>query len=190
MGFPILVRCHLYIESGTCSISITGSLIRVEIYISHAISVFGMLISCQQITEEHMTCQSQIWWVFKRFLLWIQMFRFFLTKWNISMKTRAVTSTDFRNRLTVPPNSNRIRLTERSASPYGALCFHVFMGSDSPPGTSRLLLQVLSLLVSNQTSFTPIKRQSKIITCGVLMHKNKSLTWCHSPIVPSRINAM
>ena len=114
-------------------------------------------------------------------------------KWSLPssfMIVRAVRSTDFRNRLTVPPNSNRIRLTERSASPYGALCFHVFMGSDSPPGTSRLLLQVLSLLVSNQTSFTPIKRQSKIITCGVLMHKNKSLTWCHSPIVPSRINAM
>ena len=83
--------------------------------------------------------------------------------------TRAVTSTDFRNRLTVPPNSNRIRLTERFASPYGALCFHMFMGNDSPPGLSRLSLQVLSLLVSNQTSFTQIKRQSKIITCGVLM---------------------
>ena len=100
---------------------------------------------------------------------------------------RAVTSTDFRNRLTVPPNSNRIRLTERFASPYGALCFHVFTGSDSPTGTSRLSLQVVSLLVSNQTSFTQIKRQSKIITCGVLMHKNKSLTWCNSPTVSSRI---
>ena len=102
---------------------------------------------------------------------------------------RAVTSTDFRNRLTVPPNSNRIRLTEQFASPYGALCFHVFTGSDSPPGPSRLSLQVVSLLVSNQTSFTQIKQQSKIITCGVLMHKNKSLTWCHSPTVSSRIKA-
>ena len=76
------------------------------------------------------------------------------------VKSRAVTSTDFRNRLTVPPNSNRIRLTERFASPYGALCFHVFKGSDSPPGPSRLSLQVVLLLVLNQTSFTQIKRQS------------------------------
>ena len=110
---------------------------------------------------------------------------FYLSIWG----SRAVTSTDFRNRLTVPPNSNRIRLTKRFASPYGALCFHVFTGSDSPPGPSRLSLQVLSLLVSNQTSFTQIKRQSKIITCSVLMHKNKSLTWCNSPTVSSRINA-
>ena len=102
---------------------------------------------------------------------------------------RAVTSTDFRNRLTVSPNSNRIRLTERFASPYGALCFYVFTGSDSPPGPSRLSLQVVSLLVSNQTSFTQIKRLSKIITCGVFMHKNKFLTWCHSPTVSSRIKA-
>ena len=102
---------------------------------------------------------------------------------------RAVTSTDFRNRFTVPPNSNRIRLTERFASPSGALCFHVFTGSDSPLGSSRLSLQVVSLLVSNQTSFTQIKRQSRIITCGVFMHKNKSLTWCHSPTVSSRIKA-
>ena len=84
---------------------------------------------------------------------------------------RAVRSTDFRNRLTVRPNSNRIRLTKRFASPYGALCFHVFTGSDSPPGPSRLSLQVVSLLVSNQTSVTQIKRQSKIITCGVLCIK-------------------
>ena len=89
---------------------------------------------------------------------------------------RAVTSTDFRNRLTVPPNWNRIRLTKRFAPPYGALCFHMFTGSDSPPGPSRLSLQVVSLLVSNQTSLMQIKRQSKIITCGVFMHKNKSLT--------------
>ena len=68
-----------------------------------------------------------------------------------SIASRAVMSTDFRNRLTVPPNSNRIRLTKRFVSPYGALCFHVFMGSDSPPGPSRLSLQVVSLLVSNQT---------------------------------------
>ena len=149
---------------------------------------------------------------------------------------RAATSTDFCNRLTGPPNSNCIRLTERFASPYGALCFHMFMGRDSPPGPSRLSLQVFSLLVSNQTSFMQInksinqsikssfvkgagahpqnapcrrrshalrkapvrrgrllstvlhRRQSKIITCGVLMHKNKSLTWCHSPTVSSRIN--
>ena len=108
---------------------------------------------------------------------------------HIRVSVRAVTSTDFRNRLTVPPNSNRIRLTERFASPYGALCFHVFTGSDSPSGPSRLSLQVVSLLVSNQTSFTQIKRQYKIITCGVFMHKNKSLTWCHSPTVSSRIKA-
>ena len=57
---------------------------------------------------------------------------------NFKKKIRAVTSTDFCNRWTVPPNLNRIRLTERFASPYGALCFHVFTGSDSPPGTSRL----------------------------------------------------
>ena len=107
----------------------------------------------------------------------------------ICIFVRAATSTDFRNWLTVPPNSNRIRFTERFAPPYGALCFHVFTDSDSPPGPSRLSLQVLSLLVSNQTSFTQIKRQSKIITCGVLMHKNKSLTWCHSPTVSSRIKA-
>ena len=107
-------------------------------------------------------------------------------QWNL---IRAVTSTDFCNRLTVPPNSNRIRLTERFPSPYGALCFHVFTGSDSPPGPSRLSLRVLSLLVSNQTSFTQIKRQSKISICGVLMHKNQSLTWCHSPTVSSRIKA-
>ena len=94
----------------------------------------------------------------------------------IILGDRAAMSTDFRNRLTVPPNSNRIRLTKRFASPYGALCFHLFTGSDSPPGPSLLSLQVVSLLVSNQTSFTQIKRQSKIITCGVLMHKNKSLT--------------
>ena len=109
----------------------------------------------------------------------------------LSLKiTRAVTSTDFRNRLTVPPNSNRIRLTERFASPYGALCFHVFTGSDSPPGPSRLSLQVVSLLVSNQSSFTQIKRQSKIITCSVFMHNNKSLTSCHSATVSSRIKAI
>ena len=107
--------------------------------------------------------------------------------WISLIHSRAVTRTDFRNRLTVPPNSNRIRLTERFASPYGALCFHVFTGNDSPLGTSHLSLQVVSLLVSNQTSFTQIKRQSKIITCGVLMHKNKSLTWCNSPTVSSRI---
>ena len=41
----------------------------------------------------------------------------------------------FLYRLTVPPNSNRIRLTERFASPYGALCFHVFMGKRFPTGT-------------------------------------------------------
>ena len=99
-----------------------------------------------------------------------------------------MTSTDFRNRLTGPPNSNRIRLTERFASPYEALCFHVFTGSDSPPGPSRLSeWQVVSLLVSNQTSFMQIKRRSKTMTCSVLMHKNKSLTWCHSPTVSSRI---
>ena len=102
-------------------------------------------------------------------------------------RSRAATSTDFRNRLTGPPNSNPIWLTERFASPYGALCFHVFMGSDSPPGPSRLSLQVFLLLVSNQTSFMQIKRRSKITTCGVLMHKNKSLTWCHSPTLSSRI---
>ena len=113
----------------------------------------------------------------------------FQYKDHLYVYSRAVTSTDFRNRLTVPPNLNRIRLTERFASPYGALCFHVFTGSDFPPGPSRLSLQVLSLLVSNQTSFRQMKRQSKIITWGVLVHKNKSLTWCHSPTVPSRINA-
>ena len=102
------------------------------------------------------------------------------------LAARVATSTDFRNRLTGPPNSNRIRLTERFASPYGALCFHVFTDSDSPPGPSRLSLQVVSLLVSNQTSFMQIKWRSKIITCSVLMHKNKSLTWCYSP-VSSRI---
>ena len=91
----------------------------------------------------------------------------------MSLQISAVTSTDFRNWLTVPPNSNRIRLTERFASPYGALCFHVFTGSDSPPGPSCLSLQVVSLLVSNQTSFMQIKRQSKIITCGVFMHKKQ-----------------
>ena len=32
-----------------------------------------------------------------------------------------------------------------------------------------------------------IKRRSKIITCRVLVHKNKSLTWCHSPTVSSKI---
>ena len=90
--------------------------------------------------------------------------------------TRAATSTDFRNRLTGPPNSNRIQLTKRFASPYGALCFHVFTDSDSPPGPSHLSLQVVLLLVSNQISFMQIKRRSKIITFGVLMHKNKSLT--------------
>ena len=103
------------------------------------------------------------------------------------LDNRAATSTDFRNRLTGPPNSNRIRLTERFASPYGALCFHVFTDSDSPPGPSRLSLQVVLLLVSNQTSFMQLKRRSKIITCGVLMHKNKSVTWCYSPTVSSRI---
>ena len=77
---------------------------------------------------------------------------------------RAVTSTDFRNPLTGPPNSNHIRLTERFASPYGALGFHVFMGSDSPPGPSSVSWQVVLLLVSNQTIFMQIKRRSKIIT--------------------------
>ena len=103
------------------------------------------------------------------------------------VKVRAVTSTDFRNRLTGPPNSNRIRLTEQFTSPYGALCFHVFTGSDSLSGPSRLSWQVVSLLVSNQISFMQIKQRSKIITCDVLMHINKSLTWCHSPTMSSRI---
>ena len=107
-----------------------------------------------------------------------------LKEWGVC---RAATSTDFRNRLTGPPNSNRIRLTKRFISPYGALCFHVFTGRDSPPEPSRLSLQVISLLVSNQTSFMQIERQSTIITCSILMHKNKSLTWCHSPPVSSRI---
>ena len=93
----------------------------------------------------------------------------------IILGDRAATSTDFRNRLTVPPNSNRIRLTNGLHPPMGPM-FPLFTGSDSPPGPSRLSLQVVSLLVSNQNSFTQIKRQSKIITCGVLMHKNKSLT--------------
>ena len=109
---------------------------------------------------------------------------------NIEVKPhcRAATSTDFRNRLTGPPNSNRIQLTERFASPYESLCFHVFTGSDSPPGPPpRLSWQVVSLLVSNQTSFMQIKRRSKTTTCSVLMHKNKSLTWCHSLTVSSRI---
>ena len=125
-----------------------------------------------------------IWWVncrqhFFNDNIWIPI--------DIMLKfVRAATSTDFRNRLTGPPNSNRIRLTERFASPYGALCFHVFTDSDSPLGPSRLSLQVVSLLVSNQTSFMQTKWRSKIITCGVLMHKNKSLTWCYSP-VSSRI---
>ena len=100
---------------------------------------------------------------------------------------RAATSTDFRNRLTGPPNSNRIQLTERFASPYEALCFHLFTGSDSPPEPSRLSWQVVSLLVSNQTSFMQIKRRSNTSTCSVLMHKNKFLTWCHSPTMSSRI---
>ena len=91
----------------------------------------------------------------------------------VKIAIRAATSTDFCNRLTGPPKSNRIRLTERFASPYGALCFHVFAGSDSPPGPSRLSWQFASLLVSNQTSFTQIKRQSKTITCDVLMHKKQ-----------------
>ena len=117
--------------------------------------------------------KSQSYWLF-----W-PVFLTFLVKmiWWICDLLWAATSTDFCNRLTVPPNSNRIRLTERFASPYGALCFHVFMSSDSPPGPSRLSLQVVSLLVSNQTIFTQIKRQSKIITCSVLMHKNKSQTF-------------
>ena len=105
----------------------------------------------------------------------------------VYINSRAATSTDFRNWLTGPTNSNCIRLTERFASPYEALCFHVFTGSDSPPGPSRLSWQVVSLLVSNQTSFMQIKWQSKTTTCSVLMHKNKSLTWCHSPTVSSRI---
>ena len=103
------------------------------------------------------------------------------------LSIRAATSTDFCNRLTGPLNSNHIRLTEWFTSPYGALCFHVFRGSDSPSGPSRLSWQVVSLMVSNQTSFMQIIWRSKIITCSVLMHKNKSLTWCHSPIVSSRI---
>ena len=91
----------------------------------------------------------------------------------IVIYTRAATSTDFCNWLTGPPKSNHIWLTERFASPYGALCFHVFTGSDSQPGPSRLSWQFASLLVSNQTSFTQIKRLSKTITCDVLMHKKQ-----------------
>ena len=89
--------------------------------------------------------------------------------------------------VTGPPNSNRIWLTERFASPYGALCFHMFTDSDSPLGTSCPSLKVVSLLVSNQTSFMQKKRRSKIITCGVLMHKNESLTYCYLPTLSSRI---
>ena len=50
----------------------------------------------------------------------------------VTLNGRAATNTDFRNLLTGPPYSNCIQLTERFASPYGALCFHVFTGSDSP----------------------------------------------------------
>ena len=73
---------------------------------------------------------------------------------------KAATSLNFRNRLYCPPKSNRIRLAERFASPYRALYFHMFTGSDSPPGPSCLSLswQFVLLLVSNQTSFTQIKR--------------------------------
>ena len=65
---------------------------------------------------------------------------------------RAVTSTDFRNRLTVSPNSNRIRLTERFASPYGALCFHARVhGQRFPTGTPPPII-ASSLVVGSKSN--------------------------------------
>ena len=131
-------------------------------------------------------------WIMSLFWLYLSEWAHFLKVFDFNyvfanQSTRAATSTDFRNRLNGPPNSNRIRLTERFASPYEALCFHMFSGSDSQPGPSRLSWQIVPLLVSNQTSFMQIKQRSKTMTCSVLMHENKSLPWCHSPTVSSRI---
>ena len=60
---------------------------------------------------------------------------------NSNVLARAVTSTDFRNRLTVPPNSNRIRLTEWFAlaslhppmGPYVSTCSRAAIPHQDPP---------------------------------------------------------